>query len=145
MGESHPLLGYFLDAAEGKFPPVDGGVTVLPALADGLECSVAFTGHAVVATALGDAEVRAQQPDGFGESMAPDFLRRLAGPAAGSAASTPHWSAAAPAGPSDWGRWTGRTGTPGCGTPASCAAPSACTATGADWSRSPKASPDGAS
>ncbi len=80
MGESHPLLGYFLDAAEGKFPPVDGGVTVLPALADGLECSVAFTGHAVVATALGDAEVRAQQPDGYGESMAPDFLRRLAGP-----------------------------------------------------------------
>ncbi|MFD8598311.1 hypothetical protein ACFV1L_25230 [Kitasatospora sp. NPDC059646] len=80
MGESHPLLGYFLNAAEGKFPPVDGGVTVLPALGNGLECSVAFTGHAVVATALGDTEVRAQEPDGFGESMAPGFLRHLAGP-----------------------------------------------------------------
>ncbi|MGW4382252.1 hypothetical protein [Kitasatospora sp. NPDC004531] len=80
MGEAHPLLGYFLDAAQGVFPPVDGGVTVLPALSGGLEASVAFTGHAVVATARPAGEVRAQRPDGFGESMAPAFLRHLAGP-----------------------------------------------------------------
>ncbi|MEU4689257.1 hypothetical protein [Actinoplanes sp. NPDC023714] len=75
------MLNFFLDAADGRFPPVDGAVTVVPPLAGGLECSVAFTGHAVVATALPAAEVHARKPDGFGGSMAPDFLRFLAGPA----------------------------------------------------------------
>ncbi|MEU8242893.1 hypothetical protein AB0C07_31945 [Actinoplanes missouriensis] len=74
------LLPFFLDAADGRFPPVDGEVTVLPELPGGLACSVAFTGHAVVATALPAAEVHARKPDGFGGSMAPDFLRFLAGP-----------------------------------------------------------------
>jgi hypothetical protein len=77
----HPLLGYFLAAAEGYFPAVDGAVTVLPALPGGLECSVAFTGHAVVATALPAADVLAHDPDGYGGSLAPDFLRYLASPA----------------------------------------------------------------
>ncbi|MFG2571756.1 hypothetical protein [Streptomyces sp. NPDC048481] len=76
----HPLLGRLLDTAEGRFPPADGGVTVLPALTGGLECSVAFTGHAVVATAMPAERVRAHRPDGFGGSLSPDFLRALAGP-----------------------------------------------------------------
>lgn len=76
---SHPLLGYLLDAADGRLPPVDGGVTVLPALDGGLECSVALTGHALIATALPAEAVRARGPDGFGGSLAPDFLRWLAG------------------------------------------------------------------
>lgn len=76
----HPLLRYFTDAADGCFPPVDGKVTVLPPLPGGLECSVAFTGHAVIATALTDQAVHAQEPDGFGASLSPDFLRHLAGP-----------------------------------------------------------------
>ncbi|MGN6486695.1 MAG: hypothetical protein ACTHLT_02590 [Devosia sp.] len=76
----HPLLDFLTAAAEGRFPPVNGGVTVLPPLAGGWECSVAFTGHAVVATAHSADEVMAQRPDGFGGSMAPDFLRWLAGP-----------------------------------------------------------------
>ncbi|WEV26158.1 hypothetical protein OYE22_13820 [Streptomyces sp. 71268] len=80
MNGPHPLLTYFLDAADGRFPPADGQVTVLPPLAHGLECSAAFTAHAVVATALPAAEVHAQGPDGYGGSMAPDFLRHLAGP-----------------------------------------------------------------
>ncbi|MFC0600024.1 hypothetical protein [Streptomyces palmae] len=79
MTESHPLLGMLLHAADGRFPPADGGVTVLPPLPGGLECSVAFTGHAVVATALPASEVRSQGPDGYGASLAPDFLRYLAG------------------------------------------------------------------
>ncbi|MFF4824858.1 hypothetical protein ACFY20_17820 [Streptomyces sp. NPDC001312] len=79
MAESHPLLGMFLDAADGRFPPADGRVTVLPPLPGGLECSVAFTGHAVVATALSTSDIQAQGPDGYGASMAPDFLRYLAG------------------------------------------------------------------
>ena len=80
LTEPHPLLSYFLDAVDGRFPPADGGVSVLPALPGGLESSVAFTGHAVIATALSTADVRARKPDGFGASLAPDFLRYLAGP-----------------------------------------------------------------
>jgi hypothetical protein len=80
VGESHPLLTFFMDAADSCFPPVDGRVTVLPPLPRGLECSVAFTGHAVVATAMTSQAVYAQGPDGFGESLSADFLRHLAGP-----------------------------------------------------------------
>jgi GNAT superfamily N-acetyltransferase len=76
----HPLLNMLLAAAEGRFPPVDGAVTVLPATAPGRECSVAFTGHAVVATDLPPAEVHERKPNGYGGSLAPDFLRFLAGP-----------------------------------------------------------------
>jgi hypothetical protein len=76
----HPLLALLLDAADRRFPPVDGAVAVAPALGRGLECATAFTGHAVVATGLADAAVQAQRPDGFGGSMAPDFLRWVAGP-----------------------------------------------------------------
>ena len=32
MGAPHPLLTYLLEAADGRFPPVDGKVTVLPPL-----------------------------------------------------------------------------------------------------------------
>ncbi|MER5437331.1 hypothetical protein [Streptomyces sp. NPDC002790] len=81
MTEPHPLLAYFTRASDGGFPPCDGGVTVLPPLPGGLECSVAFTGHAVVATALPTADVQGHAPDGYGASLAPDFLRYLAGPA----------------------------------------------------------------
>jgi hypothetical protein len=76
----HPLLDLLTAAAHGTFPPVDGGVTVTPPLAGGWECSVAFTGHAVVATSRPADEVLQRGPDGFGGSLAPDFLRWLAGP-----------------------------------------------------------------
>jgi hypothetical protein len=66
---SHPLLGTYLAAAAGDFPPVDGGWTVLPPLDDGLECSVAFTGHAYIATALPDGHGR-----GWGRSLLTDAL-----------------------------------------------------------------------
>lgn len=79
MPTPHPLLAILTAAARNIFPPVDGAVTVLPPLAHGLECSVAFTGHAVVASSLSAAEI-ASRADGFGASMAPDFLRLLAGP-----------------------------------------------------------------
>jgi hypothetical protein len=76
----HPLLFAFLNAVDGRFPPADGRVTVVPPLPGGLECSVAFTGHAFIATGLFAEDVHALRPDGFGGSLAPDFLRRLAGP-----------------------------------------------------------------
>ncbi|TDC39692.1 BTAD domain-containing putative transcriptional regulator [Micromonospora sp. KC213] len=65
--------GNTLDADDDKW------VTAICARTGGLECSVAFTGHAVVATALPAADVHAHRPDGFGGSLAPDFLRALAG------------------------------------------------------------------
>src|SRR5262245_40296930 len=83
MIDRHALLTYSLEAADGRFPPVDGGCTIVSALPDGLECSVAFTGHAVIATTLPDDVVRSRKPDGFGGSVAPQFLCWLAGPAAG--------------------------------------------------------------
>ncbi|MEU6161769.1 alpha/beta hydrolase [Streptomyces sp. NPDC047130] len=76
----HPLLALLLDAAEGRFPDADGAVTVLPRPPFGPECSVALTGHAVVATSLPADRVLGLGPDGFGGSLAPDFLRALAGP-----------------------------------------------------------------
>jgi hypothetical protein len=76
----HPLLPLLTAAADNSFPPVDGLVTVLPPLANGLECSVAFTGHAVVATSRPREDVLALGADGFGGSMSPEVLRYLAGP-----------------------------------------------------------------
>lgn len=76
----HPLHDLLTDAANGRFPAVDGAVTIMPPLAFGWECAVAFTGHAVIATARPAADVLARRPDGFGGAMAPDFLRWLAGP-----------------------------------------------------------------
>lgn len=76
----HPLLRLLLDAADGRFPPADGEVTLLGPLPRGLECSVAFTGHAVIATSLPAQTVRALRPDGFGGSLRPDVLSALAGP-----------------------------------------------------------------
>ncbi|GGO50596.1 N-acetyltransferase [Streptomyces daqingensis] len=75
----HPLLRLLLDAADGRFPSADGGVTLLGPLPGGLECSVAFTGHAVIATALPGDEVRRMAPDGYGANLAPELLRAMAG------------------------------------------------------------------
>lgn len=78
--DRHPLRELLYEAVEGRFPPVDGAVTVVPELAPRRECSFAFTGHAVIATALPAAEVHARKVDGFGPTVLPDFLRWLAGP-----------------------------------------------------------------
>jgi hypothetical protein len=79
-GAPHPLLDRLLAAARGSFPPVDGGVTVLPPLDDGLEAIVAFTGHAVVATALRLEDLVQAGADGYGGATSPDVQRVVAGP-----------------------------------------------------------------
>jgi hypothetical protein len=71
-------LGHFIAVAEGRFHPVDGGVTYLPPLDRGLEAVVAFTGHAVIASRLGEADLSDLEPDGFGAALAPEVLLRLA-------------------------------------------------------------------
>jgi hypothetical protein len=76
----HPLLAYLHAAAENRFPPVDGDVTVLPPFDNGWACSVAFTGHAVIATSRPREDILAHGADGYGGSMSPEVLRYLAGP-----------------------------------------------------------------
>jgi hypothetical protein len=79
-GAAHPLLDRLLAAARGSFPPVDGGVTVVPALDGGLEAIVAFTGHAVVATALRLEDLMRAGADGYGGATSPHVQRAIAGP-----------------------------------------------------------------
>lgn len=76
---SHRLLDHFVCAAEGRFHPVDGGVTHLPPLDRELEAVVAFTGHSVIASRLGAEDLADLSPDGFGAALAPEVLLRLAG------------------------------------------------------------------
>lgn len=76
----HPLLDLLQAAAGGRFPPVDGGVSVVPPIEGGLEAIVAFTGHAVIATGMTAAAVLAAGADGYGGAMAPDVQRAVAGP-----------------------------------------------------------------
>ncbi len=77
----HPLLPYLLDAAEGRFPPADGGVTRVPAPAAGQRAVVSFTGHAVVATDGRHPDLAALGADGYGGALHPRVLTALAGPA----------------------------------------------------------------
>jgi hypothetical protein len=80
MPASHPLLATLLNAADNIFPPVDGGVTIVPPFDNGWGCCVAFTGHAVIATARPREEILARGADGFGGANSPEVLRYLAGP-----------------------------------------------------------------
>lgn len=67
-------------AADGIFPPVDGGVEFVDSWRPDLAAIVSFTGHAVVATS-GDLEPLTDAPaDGYGMALAPHFLALLAGP-----------------------------------------------------------------
>lgn len=80
----HPLLRAFLDAADGRFPPVDGGVTRVDS--PGRVCGiVAFTGHTYV---MAPGPIRppddsgVPSPDGYGGSHDPRYVSWLAREAA---------------------------------------------------------------
>ena len=77
MHELHRIL---LDAADGRFPDVDGGVVVMTPMADDHHAVVEFTGHSIVLTDRDPAEVLERGVDGFGGASQPDVLRWLAGP-----------------------------------------------------------------
>jgi GNAT superfamily N-acetyltransferase len=70
-----------LDAADGRFPPVDGKVTLLGALPRGQATVVSFTGHAVIASDLPPDRLTALGVDGFGAASRPDVLLAVAGDA----------------------------------------------------------------
>lgn len=75
----HPLHQALVDATEGRFPRVDGGVEVHPPADDGQHAVVEFTGHSFVLTDREPAGVIARGADGFGGASHPDVLRWLAG------------------------------------------------------------------
>ncbi len=81
------LLRALLNAAENDFPPVDGRITVLPALpappgsADSgyeINAVVAFTGHSFIATSVDESSLIAAGADGYGGASSPDVLRLIA-------------------------------------------------------------------
>ena len=75
------LAEIFQATADGKFPPADGVIVVVPPPTPlDLEAVVEFTASAVVATSLPEADVLAQDVDAYGEIVSPDFLRWLTGP-----------------------------------------------------------------
>jgi hypothetical protein len=76
----HELHRVLLDAADGRFPPVDGGVEVAAPLVGDHHAVVEFTGHSFVLTDRERDDVLARGADGFGGASHPDLLRWLAGP-----------------------------------------------------------------
>lgn len=74
----HPLLRVFVEAAHGRFPPSDGGVTFLPVHRPGVEAIVAFTGHAFVMSEMGSADFADLELDGFGRAQRPEAQLRIA-------------------------------------------------------------------
>ena len=74
----HRLLQMFTAASHGRFPPVDGGVSFVAPHRPGVAAVVAFTGHAVIMSALGPAEFDDLEIDGFGQAQQPEVLLRIA-------------------------------------------------------------------
>jgi hypothetical protein len=74
-----PLLDLLLATADGRFPPPDGSVEVLPAPPGRSDAVVAFTARNFVAVPLSPDEVLAQlAPGDLGAPQSPAFLLWLA-------------------------------------------------------------------
>jgi hypothetical protein len=75
------ILRALTDAADGRFPPVDGGVTFTRAIAGPggatLHAVVAFTGHAFIATSVSPEHVIAAGAEGYGMASSPPVLTLL--------------------------------------------------------------------
>lgn len=76
----HELHRVLLDAVDGRFPVVDGGVDIVAPMAGDHHAVVEFTGHSYVLTDRDRDDVLARGADGFGGASHPDLLRWLAGP-----------------------------------------------------------------
>lgn len=75
------LGGILRDAAEGRFPPVDGGFSRAYPWRDGVEAAVAFTGHAVMVVGedVNDEDLVRLGVHGFGGAHDPAVAIALAG------------------------------------------------------------------
>jgi GNAT superfamily N-acetyltransferase len=75
---AHRLADVLADVAAGRFPPVDGGVTVVPAPSPRDSGVLGFTAHAVVFADADPAWVTAQLPAGdLAAPLSPAFLQAL--------------------------------------------------------------------
>lgn len=73
------LLELLLATADGRFPPPDGGVDVVPGPPGRSDAVLAFTARNVIAVALPADEVLSQlDPDDLGAPLSPAFLLWLA-------------------------------------------------------------------
>ena len=72
----------FAGLAAGVVPEADGRIEVVPPdpAWPGLEAVIEFTAHAVVVTYVPADDLAARGVDAYGGAVAPDVLRRLAGP-----------------------------------------------------------------
>jgi len=74
----HPLAHLLTEVAAGKFPPPDGGVTVMSPPDDRLSGVLAFTGHHVVAADVSPEWVRSRlRPGDLSALLNPPFLAAL--------------------------------------------------------------------
>jgi hypothetical protein len=72
------LAGVLDDIAAGRFPPADGGVTIVPAPSPRDAGVIGFTAHAVIFTEADPAWVTAHLPDGdLAGPLSPAFLHAL--------------------------------------------------------------------
>jgi hypothetical protein len=78
----HPLAALIIKAAEGMFPPADGGWRRVPPWRPGLEAIVSFTGHAVLAVApdIPSDRLAGLGVNGLGGAHDPRLISALAGP-----------------------------------------------------------------
>ena len=76
----HPLSKVFREAAEGRFPPVDGVVEVVAPDRAGAHAVVEFTGHSFVLTEPGPHDELLKGLDAYGGATQPSVLTQLAGP-----------------------------------------------------------------
>jgi RimJ/RimL family protein N-acetyltransferase len=76
----HPLADALIAASDGRFPPVDGVVEVVPPDGAGTCAVVEFTGHSFVLTGRSAADPLFAAVDAFGGATDPRLLVQLAGP-----------------------------------------------------------------
>jgi hypothetical protein len=78
----HPVGRLLREAADGRFPPVDGGWHRVPQWRLGLSAVLAFTGHAVFAVddRVSADTLAALGADGFGGATDPRLVTTVAGP-----------------------------------------------------------------
>jgi GNAT superfamily N-acetyltransferase len=75
---SESLAGVLADAASGRFPPADGGVTIMPQPSPRDAGVIGFTAHAVIFVDADPAWVASQLPAGdLSGPLSPPFLHAL--------------------------------------------------------------------
>jgi GNAT superfamily N-acetyltransferase len=79
VDDTHPLIAILEQAARGRFPQPDGGISVLPPPPGRSDAVVAFTAHHVIAADVDQDDVHSHLPSrDLGAPMSAPFLEWLA-------------------------------------------------------------------